>query len=78
SWRCPAPITSTATTRRSRLLCVYGSDEKADSACPPLAGRNAQVEILALPGAHHFDGDYTALAKRLLDAAQAPAASNGK
>lgn len=63
---------------RSRLLCVYGSDEKADSACPPLAGRNAQVEILALPGAHHFDGDYTALAKRLLDAAQAPAASNGK
>lgn len=56
---------------RTRLLCVYGAEEKNDSACPPLAGRNPMVESVELPGAHHFDGNYAALAKRLLDAAQA-------
>lgn len=59
---------------RTRLLCVYGADEKADSACPPLRGRNPLVESVELPGGHHFDGNYAALARRLLEAAQAPAA----
>jgi type IV secretory pathway VirJ component len=50
----------------STTLCIYGSDER-DSLCPLLAPEHAQ--ILALPGGHHFGGDYDALATRILSAA---------
>lgn len=48
-----------------RLLCVHGEKEGAATLCtqPGLAGR----EILTLPGGHHYDGDYDALALRLID-----------
>ena len=44
-------------------LCVYGQDEK-DSLCPTLAPLHARP--LALPGGHHFGGDYDALAVKIL------------
>jgi type IV secretory pathway VirJ component len=49
------------------VLCLYGSKEN-DSICPrvPAAVGKAQV----LPGAHHFGGDYDALAALILKAAQ--------
>ena len=48
----------------SRLMqCFYGQDEK-DSACPDLAQRG--VEVIRTTGGHHFDGDYEALAGRIL------------
>jgi type IV secretory pathway VirJ component len=49
------------------VLCLYGSKE-SDSLCPqvPAAVGKAQV----LPGAHHFGGDYDALAALILKEAQ--------
>lgn len=49
------------------LQCVMGEDEP-HSLCrdPALAG----VEIIRTSGGHHFDGDYQALARRLLDGAR--------
>ncbi len=45
------------------VQCVYGEQE-ADTLCtaPELAG----AEILHTSGGHHFDGDYAALARRIL------------
>lgn len=56
------------------VLCVYGRDDE-DAICPRLSP--AQARRLALPGDHHFDGDYAALAARVLAAlamTNAPAA----
>ena len=46
------------------IQCFYGEDE-TDSLCrsPALAG----VERIVTTGGHHFDGDYPALARRILD-----------
>ena len=48
------------------VQCVYGSDEK-DTLC-----RAPEVRRRSRPhhGGHHFDGDYRALAARILDGAQ--------
>jgi type IV secretory pathway VirJ component len=48
-----------------KLQCFYGEDE-AESACPDLAPRGA--EVIRTGGGHHFGGDYAALAKDILDA----------
>ena len=57
----------------SRLQCFYGEEEQ-DSLCrvPELA----KAEIIRTSGGHHFDGDYGALAARILDgiARRAPGA----
>jgi type IV secretory pathway VirJ component len=52
---------------RPPVLCLYGSKEK-DSICPqvPAAAGRAQ----ALPGAHHFGGDYDVLAALILKEAR--------
>ncbi|HZF11266.1 MAG TPA: AcvB/VirJ family lysyl-phosphatidylglycerol hydrolase [Thermoanaerobaculia bacterium] len=50
---------------RTPLLCLYGKEEK-DSICPrldPSLGRS-----IGFSGAHHFGGDYNALAERILQA----------
>lgn len=49
----------------TRVLCVYGSDED-DSACED--AKLSAFTKLALDGGHHFDGNYDALAARLLAA----------
>jgi type IV secretory pathway VirJ component len=46
-----------------RIVCLFG-EEEADSLCRSLDASVAQV--IALPGGHHFDGDYPALARRIL------------
>ena len=50
-----------------RVQCVYGAEEH-DSLCrvPALAS----AEIIGTAGGHHFDGDYRALAARILDGAR--------
>ncbi|WP_339487377.1 virulence factor family protein [Pseudomonas sp. EL_65y_Pfl2_R95] len=49
----------------AKVLCVYGVEEAATSGCtlPGLPG-----EVVKLPGGHHYDGNYPALAERLIAA----------
>lgn len=46
------------------IQCFYGREE-TDSACPSLAGTSA--EVVETKGGHHFDGNYPALATRIVD-----------
>ncbi|GGU80909.1 hypothetical protein GCM10009504_42070 [Pseudomonas laurentiana] len=48
----------------AKVLCVYGLEETDESGCTE---STAVGERLKLPGGHHFDEDYPALAKRLID-----------
>lgn len=48
-----------------KVYCIYGSEETAESGCTE-AG--APGEHLMIEGGHHFDGDYAALAQRMLTA----------
>ena len=50
---------------KSKLLCVYGRDEKAETACNSLL--NSEAKVLELPGGHHFDQDYPKLTRQILD-----------
>ncbi len=47
------------------ILCVYGEEDE-DSICGSLSG--PRLKVLKLSGGHHFDGDYEALAAKLLAA----------
>jgi type IV secretory pathway VirJ component len=48
----------------ARVQCVYG-EEETDSLCPdPLF---AKAELIKTRGGHHFDGDYQALARHIID-----------
>ena len=47
----------------SRLLCIYGEQE-TDSLCPNLQRSN--FKKVALPGAHHFGGNYPHIVETLL------------
>lgn len=53
----------TRTLDGKQTLCLYGEDE-TESLCPKLPAGRLSVE--ALPGGHHFDGAYDALAERIL------------
>jgi type IV secretory pathway VirJ component len=48
----------------SLVQCVYGTDED-DDPCPDLKGRG--VETVPIEGGHHFDEDYEALGKRIVE-----------
>jgi type IV secretory pathway VirJ component len=48
----------------SLVQCFYGSGE-GDSACQHLKGSG--VDVIETAGGHHFDGNYEALAMRILD-----------
>ncbi len=52
------------TIKPSLIQCFYGEEED-DSLCPKLEGSG--VELIKTTGGHHFDGDYDALARRILD-----------
>ena len=52
-WACPA----------ESVQCIYGADETA-SACRDLAG--TAVEVIRMPGGHHFAGDYAGLQRAIL------------
>ncbi|UVE16630.1 virulence factor family protein [Pseudomonas sp. LS44] len=49
----------------AKVLCVYGAKEAEESGCTQ---PDAEGERLQLPGGHHFDENYPALAERLLQA----------
>ncbi|MDU9413863.1 virulence factor family protein [Pseudomonas sp. zfem005] len=48
-----------------KVLCVYGKEEASESGCTQ---PGAPGEVLALPGGHHYDENYPALAERLVAA----------
>ena len=50
------------------VLCLYGSQE-SDSLCPQISAPLGKAQVL--PGAHHFGGDYDALAALILKEAAA-------
>jgi type IV secretory pathway VirJ component len=50
------------------VLCLYGSKE-TDSLCPQVSAAYGKAQVL--PGAHHFGGDYDALAALILKEAAA-------
>nr|CEH67778.1 hypothetical protein XACS582_3900001 [Xanthomonas citri pv. citri] len=45
-------------------MCIYGQDDD-DALCPSLPANVARR--VALPGDHHFKGDYATLAKTIMD-----------
>lgn len=47
----------------SKVLCIYGEEEADESGC---TDHTAVGERVKLPGGHHFDENYPALAKRLI------------
>jgi type IV secretory pathway VirJ component len=57
--------------RGQRLVCLYGSEETG-SLCPTLPPGLATLD--ERPGAHHFGGDYRAIAERIMAEAQPPGA----
>jgi len=57
-----------------KIQCIYGLAEE-DSACPAVAEMPG-AQILARDGGHHFDGDYHALSRLILDRAIAVTAAN--
>ncbi|HWL69519.1 MAG TPA: AcvB/VirJ family lysyl-phosphatidylglycerol hydrolase [Geminicoccus sp.] len=50
---------------RSRVQCFFGADEPADETGCRSAEANG-AELVERPGGHHFDGDYAAIAARIL------------
>jgi type IV secretory pathway VirJ component len=46
-----------------RMTCIYGADEADSSLCTQVDPKKTSLTLKELPGAHHFDGDYEALAK---------------
>lgn len=48
-----------------RMICIYG-DEEADDACPTFP--SALIRPVRLSGGHHFDGDYAAVGRAILQA----------
>ncbi len=51
--------------RMGMVACIYGKDD-SDSPCRKLRG--AGLRSIALPGGHHFDGDYAGVAQAILTA----------
>jgi type IV secretory pathway VirJ component len=49
----------------NKILCVYGQEEKADSACAEMP--TSRARLMELPGGHHFDRDYPKLATEIID-----------
>ncbi|MHC8403852.1 virulence factor family protein [Pseudomonas sp. TMB3-21] len=47
-----------------KVVCIYGEEETDESGC---TDKTAVGEAIKLPGGHHFDENYPALAKRLVD-----------
>ncbi|PSS48195.1 virulence factor family protein [Pseudomonas sp. BBP2017] len=47
----------------TKVICIYGEEEAHESGC---TDHTAVGERLKLPGGHHFDENYPALAKRLI------------
>jgi len=49
-----------------KLICLYGADD-SDSKCERYA--SSRVQLVKLPGGHHFNGDYAGLTRAIMRAA---------
>jgi type IV secretory pathway VirJ component len=58
----------------SIVQCVYGADEK-DTLCPALV--NTGIDIVKTNGSHHFDGNYGALAAKIIEGWKKEIAARG-
>jgi type IV secretory pathway VirJ component len=52
----------------AKIFCVYGTEEATETGCTETGAPGEKVEIT---GGHHFDGNYPALAERLIAAIKA-------
>ncbi|THK39820.1 virulence factor family protein [Ensifer sp. MPMI2T] len=59
------PVDDVKAIDPSLVQCIYGTEED-DDACPAL--KSSGVDAVAIEGGHHFDEDYPALTRRVLDA----------
>ncbi len=59
----PAVVPEISRIKPSLIQCFYGQQEK-DTACPAMVREG--VEVIRTSGGHHFDGDYGALADRII------------
>jgi type IV secretory pathway VirJ component len=57
------------------VACYYGLDDKDDTLCTE-AGLPSWVEVHGLPGGHHFDEGYQALAGQMIDGLPAAASTS--
>ncbi len=58
------PVDDIKAIEPALIQCIYGTDEE-DDACPDL--KASGIDLVPIEGGHHFDGDYAALARRVLD-----------
>lgn len=68
----PLVLPELASIDPARIQCFYGEEED-DTACPNPA--LAKAQIIKTTGGHHFDGDYAALARTIIDGAAKRAGS---
>lgn len=61
------PVDDIAKIKPALVQCYYGEDE-TDDPCPTLAAKG--VEVISTKGGHHFDGDYKAMAAKIVDGLQ--------
>lgn len=59
------PVNDIAKIKPSLVQCIYGTDEE-DDACPTLKDKG--IDVVAIDGGHHFDGDYKAIGQKIVDA----------
>lgn len=69
------PADDIAKMNPSVVQCIYGTDEE-DDVCPTL--KDTGVEVIGIEGGHHFDEDYPALVKRILDGFDRRLSANAK
>ncbi len=50
----------------AQVVCVQGMEEGDDSLCSQAALAQAGITLVRLPGGHHYDEDYVALAGRIV------------
>lgn len=58
------PVDDLKSIRPDMVQCIYGKDDDHDNACPTLKGSG--VQVIGMPGGHHFGGDYDKLAQNIL------------
>ncbi|CDZ65370.1 Type IV secretory pathway, VirJ component [Neorhizobium galegae bv. orientalis] len=68
------PVDDLREVEPSKIQCIYGLKED-DSACPAVREIRG-TQVLAREGGHHFDGDYRALNRLIVDRAVALMATN--
>ena len=63
------PVLPEITASPVPITCIHGSDED-DSFCK--SGLDPRLAVASLPGGHHYDGDYAALGRLILETLTGP------